>query len=219
MRCPSLRSCRRPEKIVCVGMNYQGHIAEMSRERLRIRPCSRSSPRACSVPTTTSSSLAQPGGRLGSRARSCHRSSTRTGHARARPAMPLPDSPSSTMCLCVTGRTALRSTYRARLSTASTPVGPDSCEPDEIDDAADLEVRCEVDGVAMQCGRTSDMLFGPAEIVSYISQFATLTPGDLISTGTPAGVGAGRSASVPLTWTGHDHLGRSDRYLRQPLLS
>ena len=43
----------------------------------------------------------------------------------------------------------------------------------------------------MQLGRTSDLLFGPAEIVSYISQFSTLVPGDLISTGTPAGVGAG----------------------------
>ncbi len=79
---------------------------------------------------------------------------------------------------------------------ASTPVGPVLVTGDEIGDAADLEVRCEVDGVVMQRGRTSDLLFGPAAIVSYISQFATLCPGDLISTGTPGGVGAGRDPQV-----------------------
>jgi acylpyruvate hydrolase len=79
---------------------------------------------------------------------------------------------------------------------ASTPVGPVVVTGDEIGDAADLEVRCDVDGVVMQRGRTSDLLFGPAAIVSYISQFATLCPGDLISTGTPGGVGAGRDPQV-----------------------
>ncbi|MGD0982461.1 MAG: fumarylacetoacetate hydrolase family protein [Acidimicrobiales bacterium] len=79
---------------------------------------------------------------------------------------------------------------------ASTPVGPVLVTGDEIGDAADLQVRCEVDGVVMQRGRTSDLLFGPAAIVSYISQFATLCPGDLISTGTPGGVGAGRDPKV-----------------------
>ena len=79
---------------------------------------------------------------------------------------------------------------------ASTPVGPYLVTGDEISDGADLEVRCEVDGVVMQSGRTSDMLFGPAVVVSYISQFAALVPGDLISTGTPSGVGAGRKPPV-----------------------
>jgi acylpyruvate hydrolase len=79
---------------------------------------------------------------------------------------------------------------------ASTPVGPVLVTGDEIGDAADLEVRCEVDGVVMQRGRTSDLLFDPAAIVSYISQFAMLGPGDLISTGTPDGVGAGRDPQV-----------------------
>jgi acylpyruvate hydrolase len=79
---------------------------------------------------------------------------------------------------------------------ASTPVGPVLVTGDEIGDGADLEVRCEVDGVVMQRGRTSEMIFGPAAVVSYISQFATLGPGDLISTGTPAGVGAGRDPQV-----------------------
>jgi acylpyruvate hydrolase len=79
---------------------------------------------------------------------------------------------------------------------ASTPVGPVLVTGDEIGGATDLEVRCEIDGVVMQRGRTSDLLFGPASVVSYISQFAALCPGDLILTGTPGGVGAGRSPQV-----------------------
>jgi acylpyruvate hydrolase len=79
---------------------------------------------------------------------------------------------------------------------ASTPVGPVLVTGDEIGDAVDLEVRCELDGIVMQRGRTSDLLFGPTAVVSYICQFATLCPGDLISTGTPGGVGAGRDPQV-----------------------
>ena len=79
---------------------------------------------------------------------------------------------------------------------ASTPVGPVLVTQNEVGDATDLAVRCEVDGVVMQDGRTSDLLFGSAAIVSYISQFSTLVPGDLVSTGTPAGVGAGRKPPV-----------------------
>ncbi|MGP8224192.1 MAG: fumarylacetoacetate hydrolase family protein [Acidimicrobiales bacterium] len=79
---------------------------------------------------------------------------------------------------------------------ASTPVGPVLVTGDEIGDAVDLDVRCELDGIVMQRGRTSDLLFGPTAVVSYISQFATLSPGDLISTGTPGGVGTGRDPQV-----------------------
>ena len=78
----------------------------------------------------------------------------------------------------------------------STPVGPFLVTGDEIGDAADLEVTCKVDGTTMQTGRTGDLLFKPAAIVSYASQFTTLRPGDLIATGTPAGVGAGRDPKV-----------------------
>lgn len=79
---------------------------------------------------------------------------------------------------------------------ASTPVGPVLVTGDELDDAADLEVRCEVDGEVMQRSHTSDLLFGPADVVSYISRFTTLQPGDLIATGTPGGVGSARDPQV-----------------------
>jgi 2-keto-4-pentenoate hydratase/2-oxohepta-3-ene-1,7-dioic acid hydratase in catechol pathway len=50
----------------------------------------------------------------------------------------------------------------------------------------------EVNGERMQDGSTSDMVFGVAELVSYVSRFMSLKPGDVITTGTPSGVGAGR---------------------------
>ncbi|MQB00638.1 MAG: 2-hydroxyhepta-2,4-diene-1,7-dioate isomerase [Actinobacteria bacterium] len=78
----------------------------------------------------------------------------------------------------------------------STPVGPYLVTPDEVGDADDLLLKCLVDGEVMQEGRTSDLLFKPAEVVSYISQFITLEPGDLISTGTPGGVGAARDPQL-----------------------
>jgi acylpyruvate hydrolase len=80
----------------------------------------------------------------------------------------------------------------------STPVGPWLVTPDEIDHAADLRVTCAVDGELMQDGRTSDLLFDPVETVVYLSAICTLEPGDLVSTGTPAGVGHGRIPPVYL---------------------
>jgi len=80
----------------------------------------------------------------------------------------------------------------------STPAGPYLVTPDEVGDAADLEVRCEVDGTVMQQSRTSDLLFKPAEIVAYASQAITLRPGDLIATGTCGGVGNARKPPVYL---------------------
>jgi len=73
-----------------------------------------------------------------------------------------------------------------------TPVGPWLVTPDEVDHAADLRVECLVDGESRQDARTSDQIFSPAEIVSYMSTVVTLVPGDLISMGTPSGVGDGR---------------------------
>ncbi len=61
---------------------------------------------------------------------------------------------------------------------------------------ADLQVRCRVNGQTRQDGRTSDMIFAPAKLVSFISSVMTLMPGDLISTGTPSGVGALKAGDV-----------------------
>ncbi|MDQ3166219.1 MAG: fumarylacetoacetate hydrolase family protein [Actinomycetota bacterium] len=81
---------------------------------------------------------------------------------------------------------------------STTPLGPTLVTTDEIDFADGLEVRCEVDGETMQTGNTSDLLFPPVELVRYLSTIFTLDPGDIIATGTPSGVGAGRTPEVYL---------------------
>jgi acylpyruvate hydrolase len=78
----------------------------------------------------------------------------------------------------------------------ATPVGPCLVSPDEIDHATDLRITCEVDGATMQDARTSDLVFDPIETVRYLSTICTLEPGDLISTGTPGGVGFARTPPV-----------------------
>jgi len=87
---------------------------------------------------------------------------------------------------------------QGKMFEKSTPVGPVLVSPDELRGAEDLVLRCEVDGKVMQEGRTSDLVFSPVEIVSYVSDIITLEPGDLISTGTPAGVGQGRKPPLYL---------------------
>lgn len=72
------------------------------------------------------------------------------------------------------------------------PVGPWLVTADELGNASDLRLTAKVNGVVMQDGRTSNMIFPVREIVTYVSRFMTLEPGDLIITGTPAGVGMGQ---------------------------
>ena len=72
------------------------------------------------------------------------------------------------------------------------PVGPWLVTADEVSDPQDLDMWLEVNGQRFQNGSTRTMIFGVAQLVSYISRFMTLYPGDLISTGTPPGVGMGR---------------------------
>ena len=72
------------------------------------------------------------------------------------------------------------------------PVGPWLVTRDEVPDPQDLSMFCEVDGRRMQEGSTRTMIFGVATIVSYVSHFITLHPGDVIFTGTPPGVGMGK---------------------------
>jgi 2,4-diketo-3-deoxy-L-fuconate hydrolase len=72
------------------------------------------------------------------------------------------------------------------------PVGPWLVTTDEIEDAQNLELWLDVNGVRQQSGSTSKMIFGIKHLVAYCSGFMTLDPGDIITTGTPAGVALGR---------------------------
>ncbi|MBB3919513.1 fumarylacetoacetate hydrolase family protein [Rhizobium fabae] len=71
------------------------------------------------------------------------------------------------------------------------PIGPWLVTRDEVPDPQALQLWLDVDGVRRQTGTTANMIFDVAFLVSYISQFMTLEPGDLIATGTPPGVGMG----------------------------
>jgi 2-keto-4-pentenoate hydratase/2-oxohepta-3-ene-1,7-dioic acid hydratase in catechol pathway len=92
------------------------------------------------------------------------------------------------------------------------PIGPYLVTPDDIPDPQNLAMWLEVDGRRFQDGNTSTMIFSVNNLVSYISQFMTLHPGDIISTGTPSGVGTGQNPPIFLkpgqtVRLGIEHLG------------
>jgi 2-keto-4-pentenoate hydratase/2-oxohepta-3-ene-1,7-dioic acid hydratase in catechol pathway len=100
------------------------------------------------------------------------------------------------------------------------PLGPWLVTPDEVPDPQALRLRLWVNGELKQDGTTADMVFGVGELVRYLSRFMTLYPGDLVNTGTPAGVALGQPEPKPYLRAGDtveleiDGLGRQ----RQTLL-
>jgi len=80
---------------------------------------------------------------------------------------------------------------QGKIFEATAPFGPHLVTPDEV--PADAAISSEVDGEVMQASKISDLLFGPAELIAYISTVLTLKPGDVIATGTTGGVGHARS--------------------------
>jgi len=98
------------------------------------------------------------------------------------------------------------------------PLGPWLVTRDEVPDPQALSLWLDVDGQRMQQGTTATMIFGVAVLISYLSQFMTLHPGDIISTGTPPGVGAGRTPPVFLrdgnvVRLGIDGLGEQEQHI------
>lgn len=81
---------------------------------------------------------------------------------------------------------------KGKNSATFCPLGPWILTADEVPDPQQLKLGLDVNGEPLQDSSTAEMIFGVAHLVHYISQFMTLYPGDLISTGTPAGVGAGQ---------------------------
>jgi 2,4-diketo-3-deoxy-L-fuconate hydrolase len=76
------------------------------------------------------------------------------------------------------------------------PIGPYIATRDEVSDPQNLYIRCVLNGEVVQDGTTSDMIFSVAELVSFLSRGMTLVPGDVILTGTPAGVGFARDPAL-----------------------
>ncbi|WOE75643.1 fumarylacetoacetate hydrolase family protein [Alterisphingorhabdus coralli] len=92
------------------------------------------------------------------------------------------------------------------------PIGPYLVTPDDVPDPQALDIWLEVDGHRYQNGNTRTMVYGVAFLIAYISQFMTLQTGDIISTGTPPGVGLGQSPPIYLrpgqeVWLGISGLG------------
>jgi len=180
-----------PSKIFCLGLNYRSHIEEMGAELPQNPTLFAKFPAALigardPIQLPEASSAVDWEGELafviGRRVRNA-------SEAEAADAIG-----GYTICNDVSMRDWQWRTsewLQGKTWEGSTPLGPAVVTPDEVDQAADLLLRCEVDGEVMQETRTSDLLFKPADIVSYVSTIVTLEPGDVFSTGTPGGVGAG----------------------------
>lgn len=98
------------------------------------------------------------------------------------------------------------------------PIGPWLVTPDEIEDVQALRLYLEVNGKRYQDSTTANMIFSPSAIVSYLSQFMSLQPGDVISSGTPPGVGLGQNPPVYLNigdrlQLGIDSLGEQSQFV------
>ena len=101
------------------------------------------------------------------------------------------------------------------------PLGPWFVTADEVPDPQNLRLWLDVNGERMQDGTTSNMIFGVAHLIHFVSQFMTLEPGDIVLTGTPAGVGVGRDPKVFLkagdrVQLGIDGLGEQDCVIAPP---
>jgi acylpyruvate hydrolase len=185
-----------PPKIICVGLNYRSHIEETGRA-LPTHP-------TLFAKFTSALIGARDDLVLPAEAQSpdwevelgvvVGRRTRRASHDEARAAIA-----GYTVVNDVTMRDWQRRTLQwlqGKTFEGTTPVGPVLVTPDEVDDARSLALGTEVDGVVMQEGNTADLLFDPAAIVAYNSTFTTVEPGDVIATGTPSGVGEGRTPPV-----------------------
>jgi len=188
----------RPSKIFCVGLNYKSHIQEMGHE-LPAHPTLFAKFARCLIGAHDNIALAP-----GSDAMDWEAELTIVVGSEVRNAG-LDEAAEAiagfTVANDITARDWQNRTLQwlqGKALEASTPVGPVMTDFAEADGAADLEVTCTVDGELMQSARTSDLLFSPTDLVAYISRVITLEPGDLILTGTSAGVGHGRKPPVYL---------------------
>lgn len=189
-----------PRKVICLGLNYQAHITELGRELPAYPTLFAKFARTLTGPYDPLPMVAESS-QIDWEVELAVIVEADVRHA----------SPESAVAAiagyCVANDVSMRDWQwrtdewlQGKAFEASTPMGPALVTPDEIADAStgspDLEVRCEVDGEVMQQARTGDLLFGPAEVVAYISQIVTLEAGDIILTGTPGGIGAGRKPQV-----------------------
>ena len=178
----------RPPKIICVGQNYMAHIAEMGSTPPKYPTLFAKYTRALIGPRDTIT-LPKVSDKIDWEVELALVIGSEGRHLSAENALDVVAG--YTVLNDVSARDYQRRTeqwLQGKTFEGSTPVGPVLVTKDELD-ASDLALSTEIDGEVMQSSRTSDLLFKPAEILAYISQIITLEPGDIIATGTPAGVG------------------------------
>jgi 2,4-didehydro-3-deoxy-L-rhamnonate hydrolase len=188
----------RPGKIVCVGLNYRDHAAEAGAEIPKAPLLFAKWPNtlvgdgeAIVLPAESSQVdyEAELGVVIGTRAK----------HVSERDALDHVEG-----YICVNDVSARDLQFadgqwtRGKSPDTFCPVGPRLVPREEIDDPQALAIRCLVNGEVLQDSSTAEMIFSVAEIIAYISRVITLEPGDLIATGTPAGVGVARDPKVLL---------------------
>lgn len=181
----------RPGKVVCIGLNYQDH-ADETRARLPERPLLFAKAASCII---------GPGARIEK-----PRGDVKLDYEAelavviGRPARRVSEKDALghvggyTCFNDVSERVAQlgdKQWFRGKSHDTFGPLGPWLVTPDEIDDPNDLAIRCLVNGETRQVSSTSKMIFGVAELVAYCSHAFSLEPGDVIATGTPAGVALG----------------------------
>jgi 2-keto-4-pentenoate hydratase/2-oxohepta-3-ene-1,7-dioic acid hydratase in catechol pathway len=180
-----------PEKIICIGLNYRDHARETGQEipkapmwfaKFRNSLCASGAaivlPRAHAEYVDYEAELAFV---IGRRARNVSLADALSHIAGV---MPFNDVSARDLQL----QNPLWTSGKAIDTFA--PCGPALVTLDELDDLGALKLRTRIDGETVQEGTTADLIFAPAELVAWLSRTITLVPGDIIATGTPAGVGA-----------------------------
>jgi acylpyruvate hydrolase len=182
----------RPDKIICVGLNYRDHVAETGRE-LPEHPTLFAKYRASLIGANDEIVLPAVSDAVDYEAELAVIIGARARH------VSVADAPSCIAGYAVLNDVSVRDYQNRTLQflqgktfESSTPLGPWLVTADESP-GVPLAISCAVDGEVLQHGSTGDLVFGPAELVSYISAIITLEPGDVIATGTPSGVGAART--------------------------
>jgi 2-keto-4-pentenoate hydratase/2-oxohepta-3-ene-1,7-dioic acid hydratase in catechol pathway len=181
----------RPDKLICIGLNYRDH-AEETNASLPEAPLLFSKPSSCVI--GPESGIEKPPGEV----KLDYEAELAVVIGRPARRLSAKDAPKAIggyACFNdVSERVAQLSDgqwFRGKSFDTFGPFGPWVVSPDEIENPHSLGVRCLVNGEARQDSSTSELIFKIPEIVSYCSHAMSLEPGDVIATGTPAGVALG----------------------------
>lgn len=181
---------QRPAKIVCCGLNYHDHIVETGRD---VPEYPTLFAKFADTLTDPTAEIAIVGSEkvdweaeltvvIGSKLRNATRQQAEEailGYTVA----------NDVSCRDWQSRTL--QWFQGKAWDHTTPLGPAVVTADAISPKDGLEIRCEIDGETVQHSNTRELVFDSADLVAYVSQFTELSPGDLILTGTPGGVGLG----------------------------